>query len=968
MNNWSIVLFLFLFLFLLSSISGFAQSGTCTEKTIEISRDSYEIGEFAIVKRNLEACVRAQGFGNLDELNQARELLALTAIVEDRSDDAKSLILEIVSSNSNFVSNYGNIVFESILDEVKRENVGVRVSSVSKKAEDLNKAPATVKLVTHEEIMDRGYKDLIDLLSDLPGFDISKTFSTLYANVNQMGFRQEDPEETLFMIDGVEENDIWTNRATISRQIPLSNVKAVEILYGPSTTMYGPRAFIGAINVITYSPKDIPKDSMMKNKGSLGKPLNFYAYGNMEVGDFRTAATDLTMGIKGKSAAFQVTGRYFRSDEHDLSSTEFYDYSPDDINNLDYSRMNMAGRAGSYTFEEYLTKFKLPQSHPYYTVNKSPITGLITSMNLTQAGINQARRLDSAAYAGPVNGSPIGYSNHSENYYVNAKLTLDKFLLGIRHWKTEEGYGMYQDIDVAGSRNGSVWAPQNTTIYGLYDKEINQKISISNLATFSVHNLAKETNRVNFVAFGDPRAPLHFAHLLNPTQLIERRLVSSEENQYGTETFATTSNSMFRNGWRNRFTYYEAQQFRNEVRFFYEGSKLKISSGIDLRSSITQGDYQIYMDFDTNHPNPQSYKDKQKDISLAREKGIVLKQAEGSNMYSILDIGFFNQASLNLGDKFILSGGNRIDYNRIRSSGGFGLVMSPRISGIYYTKHSTFKLIYTFSQGLQHVSPYIKYSTSGGRTPDPNLRPEPINYINLDYKGQNESGSLGWEVIAFRYRIEDAVSIITVREGNELKREYENSSQFDTFGLMSGFYYKPKSKSWNIQINHTYIDSWQTKSNFAVLDPKIRVGDIATHRINLSITKQTDLGFITNVLSLRANYVSTRPIGPGTTQEYSLGLGDDSGEIPAYLLVNGNIAIKAKMIPFLRLDLSVENILNKNILDNNNPEYYHPGPENAAGGSYNLPANVSGTIYGNLNVPYFTQRPRFMTLKLSYSF
>jgi outer membrane receptor for ferrienterochelin and colicins len=966
MNNWSSVLFLFLSLFLLSSTSGFAQKPVCTENTIEISRESYEIGEFAIVRRNLEACVRAQSFEKLDDLNQARELLALTAIVEDRSDDAKSLILEIVTSNSNFISNNGNIVFEAIFDEVKRENSGVRVSSVSKKAEDINKAPATVRLVTHEEIMDRGYKDLIEVLSDLPGFDITKTYSMLYANVNQLGFRQEDPEETLFMIDGVEENDIWTNRANISRQIPLSNVQAVEVLYGPSTTMYGPRAFIGAINVITYSPKEIPKDSMLKNKGALEKPSNFYAYGNMEVGDFRTAASDMTLGIKGKSAAFQVTGRYFRSDEHDLSSTEFYNYSPDDINHLSYNRMNMAGKAGSYTFEEYLTKFKLPQSHPYYTLTKNS-QGLITNMNLTSEGINAARRLDSAAYAGPVNGAPIGYSNHSENYYVNAKLSLDNFLLGVRHWKTEEGYGMYQDIDVAGSRNGSVWAPQNTTIYAKYDKDINQKISISNLATFAVHNLGKETNRVNFVAFGDPIASLHFAHLLNPTQLIEKRVVSSEQNQYGTETFGTTSNSMIRNGWRNRFTYYEAQQFRNEVRFFYEGSKLKISSGIDLRSSVTQGDFQIYMDFDTNHPNTQSYKDKQKDISLAREKGIVSKQAEGSNMYSILDIGFFNQATLNLGDKFIVGGGNRIDYNRIRNSGGFGLVMSPRFSGLYYTKHSTFKLIYTFSQGLQHVSPYIKYSTSGGRTPDPYLRPEPVNYINLEYQGQNESGSLGWEVIAFRYRIEDAVSLETEFKGNAFLREYENSSQFDTFGLMSGFYYKPKSKAWNIQINHTYLDPWQTKAKFVLLDPKIRVGDIATHRINLSITKKTDLGFITNVLNVRANYVSARPIGPGTTQDYSRGMGDGSGEIPAYLLVNGNIAFKVKNIPFLRLDLGIENILNKNILDNNNPEYYHPGPENAAG-KFNLPGDVSGSLYRELTVPYFTQRPRFMTLKLSYSF
>lgn len=965
MNNWSIVFFLFLLL--LSSKSGFAQSRACTVNTIEISQDSYEIGEFAIVKRNLEACVQAQSFGNLVDLNKARELLALTAIVEDRSDDAKFLIEQIVSSNSNFSSNNGNIVFNSILDEVKRENVGVRVSSVSKKAEDLNKAPAIVKLVTHEEIMDRGYKDLIDLLSDLPGFDISKTYSLLYANTNQLGFRQEDPEETLFMVDGVEENDLWSNRAYISRQYPLSNIKAVEILYGPSSTMYGPRAFIGAINIITYLPKDIPKDSMMKGKGASRESSDFYAYGNMEGGDYRTAATDLTMGIKGKSASLQVTGRYFRSDEHDLSSTEFYNYSPDDINHLSYNHMTRVGKAGSYTFEEYLTKFKLPQSHPYYTLNRNS-QGLITSMRITAAGIATARRLDSAAYAGPVNGAPIGYSNSSENYYVSAKLTIDNFLLGIRHWKTEEGYGKYQDIDVAGSRNGSVWAPQNTTIYGLYDKEINQKISISNLATFAVHNLAKETNRVNFFAFGDPRANLHFAHLLNPTELIEKRFISKEESQYGTESIATTGNSLIRNGWRNLFFYYQAQQFRNEARFFYEGNKLKISSGIDFRSSLTQGNYQTYIDFDTNHPNPQSYKDKQKDISLASEKGIVsAKQAEGSNMYSILDIGFFNQATLNLGDKFIVSGGNRIDYNRVRNSGGFGLVMSPRISGIYYSKHSTFKLIYSNSKGMQHVSPYIKYSTSGGRTPNPDLRPEPIKFINLEYSGQNESGSLGWEVIAFRYRIEDAVSIVTVVENNDRESSYENAFQFDTFGFMSGFYYKPKSKIWNIQINHTYIEPWQTRSNFAVLDPKIRIGDIATHRVNLSITKQTDLGIFTNVLNLRANYVSARPIGPGTTQAYSKGLGDDSGEIPAYLLVNGNIAFKAKMIPFLRLDLSVENILNKNILDNNNPEYYHPGPENADG-TFNLPGDVSGTYYGNKNVPYFTQRPRFMTLKLSYSF
>ena len=949
---------LFLFLLLLSSTSVFAQSGVCSVNTVEISKDSYEIGDFTSVKRNLEACVQAQGFEKLDDLNKARELLALTAIVEDRLEDAKILIEQIVSSNGNFSSNYNNIVFDNIFDEVKRENVGVTVSSVSKKAEDLNTAPATVKLVTNEEIMDRGYKDIVDLLSDMPGFDISKSFSTLYANINQMGFRQENTERTLFMVDGVEENDIWLNWAYISRQYPLSNVKAVEILYGPSSTMYGPRAFIGAINIITYLPKEAPKDSMLK--GTNASSSKFYAYGNSQVGNFNTYSSDLTMGLKGKLMAFQVTGRIFKSDEHDLSSEEFYNYSPDDINHLVYNKMSMAGRAGSYTFEEYLTKFKLPQTHPYYTLTKNS-QGLITNMNITAAGIDAARRLDSAAYAGPVNGAPIGYSNHSDNYYVSAKLTIDNFLLGVRHWKLAEGFGFNQDIDVAGSRNGSVWAPQNTTIYGLYDKEINQKISISNLSTFAFHNLAKETNKVNFFAFGDPRANLHFAHLLNPTQLIARRTNTLEVNQFGTESQATTSTSIIRNGWRNRFFYYEGQQFRNEARFFYEGNKLKVSSGIDFRTTLTQGDFQIYMDFNTNHPNSQSYRDMQDTVSLAREKGIVLKQAEGSNMYSILDVGFFNQATLKLGDKFIVSGGNRIDYNKIRGNGGFGLVLSPRFSAIYNTEYTTFKLNY--SRGLQNVSNYTKYSTGGGRLPNPNLKTEAINFINLEYLGHIANGQIGWDINVYVHQIEGAVAVGSLNN----RKGYYNAGEYSTFGLMSGFYYKPKNKSWNILFNHSFVNPEQTKSTFSVLEKPIRLGDIAAHRVNLSITKQTDLGPFINVLNLRANYVSARPIGEGTTQASNKGLGDGSGEIPAYLLLNGNIAFKVKKIPFLRLDLGIENILNKNILDNNNPEYYHPGVREAEA-NFNLPGDAPGTGYGDQYVPYFTQRPRFMTPKSSYSF
>lgn len=956
-NTLSVLFLLFL---MVCSAPAFAQNGTCNVNTIEISTDSYEIGDFASVKRNLELCVQNQSFGNVTELNKARELLALTAIVEDRLDDAKAYIEQIINSNSNFVSGYRNIVFDDILAEVKRENVGVTVSSVSKKAEDLNTAPATVKLVTHEEIMDRGYKDLVDVLSDLPGFDISKTFSGAGSNIYQMGFRQENTERTLFMVDGVEENDLWLNWAYISRQYPLANIKAVEVLYGPSSTMYGPRAFIGAINVITYSPREIPEDHLLKRKAGSGKPKSFYAYGNAQGGNLNTYSSDLVMGLRGSAAAFQVTGRIYRSDEHDMSSAEFFDYAPDDINSLVYTKMNMSGKAGSYSFEDYLKKFNLPQSHPYYTITKNA-AGLITSMNLTQAGINQARKLDSIAYTSNVNGAPIGFSNHTDDYFFSAKLMVDNFLFGVRHWKRTEGFGLYQDIDAAGSRNGSIWSPENTTVYAQYDRQLTEKISISNLSNFALHRLGKETNRVNFVAFGDPRANLHFAHLLNPTELLPGKTFSTKKNSFGTESIDYLSFSNFKHGWRNRYYYYEAQQFRNETRMFYEGERLKFSSGIDFRSTLTQGDYLIYMDYNTNYPSTKAFRAKQDTISFARELGIVPNQEQGSNMYPIIDLGVFIQASYTLGERIFLSGGYRVDYNRIRRSGGFGFANSPRLSVIYNSENTTFKLNY--SKGLQNVSQLTRYSTGAGRTPNPNLRPESIDFLNIEYLGHIGNGGLGWDVNAFGYLIDNAVASST-RNGI---RQNINIGKYRTTGLMSGFYYKPKTREWNIQANHTYFFPQLIKAaEDSGIEVPVRLGDIASHRVNLSLTKQTHMGILSNVLNLRANYVSERPIGKNTTSSKNIGLDGKGSPIPEYLILHGNVGFKIKTLPMLRLDVSVENILNKNLLDGGNPEYYHPGPREASG-SFNMPGGVLGATYGDLSQPYIPQRPRFYLVRLSYS-
>jgi len=79
-----------------------------------------------------------------------------------------------------------------------------------------------------EEIKQRGYTDLIQVLQDIPGFDVSIYYGQLYANVYQRGLRTNNTDKTLLLVDGVEENDLWTLQAGIFPE-NIASIKLHEV-------------------------------------------------------------------------------------------------------------------------------------------------------------------------------------------------------------------------------------------------------------------------------------------------------------------------------------------------------------------------------------------------------------------------------------------------------------------------------------------------------------------------------------------------------------------------------------------------------------------------------------------------------------------------------------------------------------------------------------------------------------------
>lgn len=142
---------------------------------------------------------------------------------------------------------------DRLLDLELDQLMDITVSSASGVPESLREAPASMMVITAEDIRNRGYDNLVEVLNDLPGFDVAVAGGTNYATAWQRGYRSPFGQRTLLMVDGIVVNELWSQAPDFSRQYPLLMLERIEVLYGPASAVHGANAFAGVINLITRS-------------------------------------------------------------------------------------------------------------------------------------------------------------------------------------------------------------------------------------------------------------------------------------------------------------------------------------------------------------------------------------------------------------------------------------------------------------------------------------------------------------------------------------------------------------------------------------------------------------------------------------------------------------------------------------------------------------------------------------------
>lgn len=178
------------------------------------------------------------------------------------------------------------------------ELANVEVTSVSKAAQSLSSAPASIYVITREEILRSGVLSIPEALRLAPNLQVEQINSQEY-QIGARGFGshleyQNFSNKILILIDGRSVyNPLFSGVAYDQLDVIMDDVDRIEVISGPGATLWGANAMNGVINIITRKAQD--------TSGGLLR---------LSAGD-ENAASARYGGTFGDGSAFRLYGKAF---------------------------------------------------------------------------------------------------------------------------------------------------------------------------------------------------------------------------------------------------------------------------------------------------------------------------------------------------------------------------------------------------------------------------------------------------------------------------------------------------------------------------------------------------------------------------------------------------------------------------------------------------------------------------------
>jgi iron complex outermembrane receptor protein len=140
---------------------------------------------------------------------------------------------------------------EDIAELSLEELANIPVTSVSRRAEPLSDAAASIFVITGNDIRRSGATSLPEALRLAPNLQVARVDARNYA-VTARGFSSPFENKLLVLIDGrIVYSPLFSGVFWDVQDLVLADVERIEVISGPGATLWGANAVNGVINIIT---------------------------------------------------------------------------------------------------------------------------------------------------------------------------------------------------------------------------------------------------------------------------------------------------------------------------------------------------------------------------------------------------------------------------------------------------------------------------------------------------------------------------------------------------------------------------------------------------------------------------------------------------------------------------------------------------------------------------------------------
>ncbi len=284
--------------------------------------------------------------------------------------------------------------FAQAQDSIKHTELQEVIVTATRNERTMGALPMPVTLVQKAQIKTMGSLRLSDVLTEQTGLAVVPQVNGTGNGLQLQGL---NPDYTLILIDGEPVIGRFTGSLELSR-IAVGNIKQIEIVKGPSSSLYGSDALAGVVNIITDRPQGTRGNFFTRygtnntldlsgDYSQITGKLGLYVFGNRystdgydlspdnygkTVSPFRNYTGNFKITYKfGPKTDFSLSGRYF-------DQTQDFDYDVAAAN-LDEIRTSGAGTTKDWNLNPVLThrfNSRLKATARFYTTHYQTQTRL----------------------------------------------------------------------------------------------------------------------------------------------------------------------------------------------------------------------------------------------------------------------------------------------------------------------------------------------------------------------------------------------------------------------------------------------------------------------------------------------------------------------------------------------------------------------------------------------------------------